>query len=281
MSAIGDDPVWFITGCSTGFGRELAQLIINRGGRVVVTARDPDTLSDLAAVSPDRVLPLRLDVTKPEEIITAVREAEGKFGAIDVLVNNAGYGYLTALEEAEENEYRALFETNIFGPIAMARAVVPGMRVRGRGHIVNISSIVGFRGAPSAAFYSSTKFALEGFSESLSLELKPLGIRVTIVEPGSFRTDFAGRSMRSARNPIADYAETVGARIEHLKQSNGKQAGDPRRAAAAIFDIVSSDEPPLRLLLGADALEAARIKVAALKDEFDRWEAVTLSANFT
>lgn len=280
MAMVGNDPVWFITGCSTGFGRELAELILARGGRAVVTARDPATLQDLIAAHGDRTLALRLDVTKPDQIAVAVRDAEHRFGRIDVLVNNAGYGYLTAFEEGDDTEYRKLFETNLFGLIAMTQAVLPGMRKRRQGHILNMSSIFGFVGIASASFYAATKFAIEGISESAAGELNPLGIAVTIVAPTSFRTDFAGHSLHAAKESITDYAETAGARISHVRKNDGKQAGDPKRAAAAIIEAVHAAEPPLRLFLGSDAVERAQAKIATVSEEIKKWESVSRGADF-
>lgn len=273
-------PVWFITGCSTGFGRELATAVLARGDRVVATARNRESLDDLVAAQPDRALALRLDVTKPDDIDTAIAEAETRFGGIDVLVNNAGYGYLAAIEEGEDAAVRALFETNLFGLIAITKAVLPGMRKRRRGHIVNISSIGGLVGFGATGYYHATKFAVEGLSESLALETAPLGIRVTIVEPGPFRTDWAGRSIQQSTTEIADYDATAGARRHETAARSGRQPGDPRRAAEAIIAAVEAREPPLHLVLGRPALELARKKIASLTADLDRWESLTLSADF-
>jgi NAD(P)-dependent dehydrogenase (short-subunit alcohol dehydrogenase family) len=280
MSTVGNDPAWFITGCSTGFGRELAALVLSRGGRAVVTARDPATLHDLVESHGERCLALRLDITKPDQVSAAVRDAENKFGRIDVLVNNAGYGYLAALEEGEEAEYRKLFETNLFGLIAMTQAVLPGMRKRKQGHIINMSSIFGFVGGPSVSFYAATKFAIDGISESAAGELRPLGISMTIVAPTSFRTDFSGSSLQTARTSITDYAETAGARIAYVRNNNGKQSGDPKRAAAAIIEVVYAPEPPLRLFLGGDAVDRAQSKIAMLSEEIRKWESLSRGADF-
>lgn len=280
MATIGDDPVWFITGCSTGFGRELASRILKSGRRAVVTARDPESIQDIVAPYRETALALSLDVTQADQIGACVQAALRRFGRIDVLVNNAGYGYLGAIEEGTEADYRAMFETNMFGPIALMRAVLPGMRERGRGHIVNMSSIVGFVGLPSSCFYAGAKFALEGISEALTADLKPLGVSVTIVEPGSFRTDFAGRSIRTPRESIADYAQTAGATVAYLQSVSGNEPGDPGRAADAIIAAVTSAEPPARLLLGTDALNMARMKLDTLKSTFDRWADVSLSTDY-
>jgi NAD(P)-dependent dehydrogenase (short-subunit alcohol dehydrogenase family) len=275
-----DNRVWFITGCSTGFGRELAKMVLDRGYRAVVTARDPAKVEDIAVGHEDRALVLELDVTDPVEVNVAVKSAEQHFGGIDVLVNNAGVGYFGAVEESDEEEVRRMFEINFFGLSSMTRAVLPGMRKRRTGHIVNISSIGGLRSFPSLAYYHATKYAVEGFSESLALEVAPLGIKVTIVEPSGFRTDWAGRSAAEARNRISDYAPTAGRNLENIRGNSGRQAGDPVRAAAAIIAAVESPDPPLRLLLGKAALNGARGKLDSLKKDFDAWEKTTVEADF-
>ncbi len=280
MTSINRDAVWFITGCSTGFGRELARQILARGGRAVVTARDASRVQDLTQGAEDRALALSLDVTKPEQIPAAVKQAEEKFGGIDVLVNNAGYGYMAAIEEGEDDEVRAMFEANVFGLIAMTQAVLPGMRARKRGHIVNISSQGGLVGFPGVGFYNATKFAVEGLSEALAGELRPLGLGVTIVEPGPFRTDWAGRSLKGPKHDIDAYAETAGARRRQISGYSGRQPGDPVRAASAIIEAVESEHPPLHLLLGRMALDIVRGKLTAMQAEFTTWEKTTLSADF-
>ena len=243
-------PVWFITGCSTGFGRELAKLVLERGWCAVVTARDPRKIQDLVAETDGRGLALKLDVTDSAQVAEAVKKAEATFGKIDVLVNNAGFGYMAAVEEGEDDEVRAIFETNFFGLVDVTRAVLPGMRRRRSGHILNISSIGGFVGFPSSGYYNATKFAVEGLSEALAKEVEPLGIKVLIVEPGRFRTDLAGRSLKQTANGIEDYAQNAGARRKEISSDSGNQPGDPVRAARAIIDAVQSSNPPLRLVLG-------------------------------
>ncbi|PWC39396.1 oxidoreductase [Azospirillum sp. TSO35-2] len=275
-----DTPVWFITGCSTGFGRELARLVLERGWRVAATARNPRTLDDLLAGHGERGRAIALDVTDPAQVTRAVREAEEAFGRLDVVVNNAGYGYLSAIEEGEDAEIRAMFDTNLFGLAAVTRAVLPGMRARRRGHIVNISSQGGMIGFPGSGYYAATKFAVEGLSESLSKEVAPLGIRVLIVEPGPFRTDWAGRSLKQSATWIDDYEQTSGARRKQVSGYSGKQPGDPVRAAEAIIKAVGAENPPLRLILGRPALEAVRGKLRSVLDEIDAWETTTLSADF-
>jgi NAD(P)-dependent dehydrogenase (short-subunit alcohol dehydrogenase family) len=275
-----DKPVWFITGCSTGFGRALARHTLDRGYRVVVTARKPAAVADLAVSHEARALVLQLDVTKPDEIVAAVAAANAKFGRIDVLANNAGVGYFGAIEEGDDGEARRMFEINFWGLVEMTRAVLPGMRARRSGHIVNISSMGGVRGGPGIGFYNATKFALEGLSEALALETAPLGIKVLIVEPSSFRTDWAGRSANETKHPIADYDATAGARRRQIRGYSGKQPGDPARAAAAIVKAVEAPDAPLRLMLGRIALAAGREKIEAMKRDFESWAAVSEGADF-
>ena len=275
-----DMPVWLITGCSTGFGRDLAKAVLDRGHRVVVTARDPASVTDLVHGLEDRALALALDVTDRDQAEAAVGAAEARFGGVDVLVNNAGIGYFAAVEESEEDAVRKMFEVNVFGLARMMHLVLPGMRARRRGHIVNISSIGGLRAFPAVGYYNATKFAVVGLSEALAQEVAPLGIRVTIVEPSGFRTDWAGRSAEEAPAEIADYAETAGANRRNLRKASGRQPGDPARAAQAIIKAVEAETAPLHLLLGKAALKGARIKLEQLKEQFDAWEETTIGADF-
>ena len=275
-----DKPVWLITGCSTGFGRELAKLVLARGWRAVVTARDPAAVADLMAGHEDDALAAALDVTRHEQVTDVVAQALQRFGRIDVLVNNAGYGYLAAIEEGEDDAVRAMFETNVFGLIDMTRAVLPAMRQQKSGLIVNISSIGGLTSFAATGYYHATKYAVEGMSESLAVEVKPLGIDVLIVEPGPFRTNWAGPSIKQSAIQIDDYAATAGERRKQTSARSGNQAGDPVRAAQAIIDAALSDQPPLRLLLGKMALELARRKVDMLRRDFDAWESTTLGADY-
>ncbi len=277
---LNDNPVWFITGCSTGFGRELAQLVLRRGWRAVVTARDASRVQDLVTGHEDRALALSLDVTKSDQIAAAVREAESRFGSIDVLVNNAGYGYQSSIEEGDDAEIRAQFEANVFGLAAMTRAVLPGMRAHRRGHIVNISSQAGFIGFEGSGYYAATKHAVEGLSDSLSREVAPLGIKVTCVEPGPFRTDWAGRSLQQRRPTIADYQDTVGARLASTANISGKQPGDPVRAVEAIIKAVEADNPPKHLVLGSIALDGIRNKLNETLAEIDAWAETSRSADY-
>lgn len=273
-----DAPVWLITGCSTGFGQELARQAIERGYRTVVTARDPAKLEGFAAS--DQVLILKLDVTQPGQIAEAVQAAQARFGAIDVLVNNAGIGYFAAIEEGDTAEVRKMFDVNVFGLTAMIQAVLPGMRQRRRGCIVNLSSLAGVRGMPALGQYNATKFAVEGLSEALRREVEPLGIQVVVVNPSGFRTDWAGRSANESEHPIEDYQATAGKVRLAVRASSGKQPGDPVRGAKAIVQAVASGEPPHHLLLGNDAFEGAMAKIDELRQEFTAGEAVARGADF-
>ncbi len=272
--------VWFITGCSTGFGRELAKLVLARGERVVVTARNVDQVADLSEGQSDHVLALALDVNEVSQVKDAVKQAEQKFGRIDFLVNNAGYGYLAAIEEGEDEAVRKLFETNFFGLVELTKAVLPGMRARKNGHIVNISSIGGLVSFGATGYYHAAKYAVEGMSESLAIETAPLGIKVMIVEPGPFRTDWSGRSLQESKIVIDDYDQTAGARRRSSKANSGKQVGDPVRGAQAIIDTITSENPPLRLVLGKPGLDLVYKKLESVKKDLDIWSETTLSADF-
>jgi NAD(P)-dependent dehydrogenase (short-subunit alcohol dehydrogenase family) len=270
---------WLITGCSTGLGRALAEAVIAAGHNTVVTARDAGRVADLAEGTADRVLPLSLDVTDTAQVTNAVRRAEEKFGGIDVLVNNAGYGYRAAVEEGDDSDIRRLFETQFFGAVAMIKAVLPGMRTRRSGAIVNISTI-GVQIMPAGSgYYAASKAALEGISGALHGELKPLGISVTVVEPGAFRTDFAGRSLTQSSTVIDDYADTAGKRRKEHDTAHGTQPGDPVKAAKAIIAAVEADEPPAFLLLGNDALSTYRRLAAARLQTIEAWEYLTTSTD--
>lgn len=275
-----DNPVWLITGCSTGFGRELAKLVLARGWRAVVTARDPSKVADIVEGHNGRALVLPLDVTQQVQIDEVVAETKQRFGRIDALVNNAGYGYLAAIEEGEDEAVRAMFETNVFGLIDMTKAVLPVMREQRSGLIVNISSIGGITSFAATGYYHATKYAVEGISESLAIEVKPLGIDVLIVEPGPFRTNWAGPSIKQSATRIDAYAATAGERRKQTEARSGNQAGDPVRAAQAIIDAALSNTPPLRLLLGKTALDLARNKLDFMRNDFDTWESTTLAADF-
>ncbi len=273
-----EDSVWFITGCSTGFGRELATQLLDQDKRVVITARDPDSLREFQ----DRTgaLILKLDVTNPADVTAAVTAAVARFGRIDVLVNNAGIGYFAAVEEGEDAEIRRMFDINLFGLAAMTRAVLAAMRKRRQGFIVNISSIGGIRSFPGVGWYNATKFAVEGLSSALRQEVEPLGINVMAVEPSGFRTDWAGRSANESKQQIADYAETAGKGRLGIRAVSGHQAGDPVRAIAAIIAAVEGPNPPHHLLLGNDAYDGAMATLSELRQNFEPWEAVSRGADF-
>ncbi len=275
-----NNPVWFITGCSTGFGRELAKLILSRGWNAVITARKAEQVKDIAEGYAATALVLTLDVTNKEQVATAITKAEQTFGRIDVLVNNAGYGYFTSIEEGEEDKIRAQFDTNVFGLVNMIQAVLPGMRKQRSGTIINFSSIGGLVGFTATGFYHATKFAVEGLSESLAKEVASLGIKVLLVEPGPFRTDWAGRSTSRTPVTIADYEEGVGKRMQASLQGSGKQAGDPLRGCEAIIKAVEEGVPHLRLLLGQMAYNLANEKLVSMKNNFAAWEALSVSADF-
>ena len=272
--------VWFITGCSTGFGRELAKQVLELGHKAVVASRKTDDVADIVTDYPDTSIAVKLDVTNSDEIKSSVEEAIKKFGQIDVLVNNAGIGYFGAIEESEDNEVRRMFEINFWGLANMTKAVLPLMRKQRSGNIVNIASIGGLVGFPAVGYYNATKFAVDGFSDALSKETAPLGIKVTVVCPSGFRTDWAGRSANNSKIVIDDYKTTAETNKNNIRGYSGKQPGDPVRAAKAIIDAVESENPPLHLLLGAAALKGARNKLEVLKKDFDTWEDTTTGADF-
>lgn len=273
-------PVWFITGCSTGFGRELSKLILQKGWNAVVTSRKLEDIQDITEGYDDNSLALSLDVNEKDQVRDAVAKAEEKFGKIDALVNNAGYGYFSSIEEGEENKIRAQFDTNFFGLVEVIQAVLPGMRNQGSGTIINFSSIGGLVGFAATGFYHATKFAVEGLSEALSKEVGPLGIKVLLVEPGPFRTDWAGRSTSRTPVEIEDYKATVGVRMETSQEGSGRQVGDPVRGCEAIVKAVEDGVPHLRLLLGKMAYDFAIQKADSMKENFNAWKELSLSADF-
>ena len=275
-----NSPVWFITGCSTGLGRALADLVIQRGMRTVVTARDVTSINDLAGDAPDRVLALSLDVTSAADIDAAVASARAKFGRIDVLVNNAGYGYQSTAEEGEEAEIRAQFDTNVFGLFAMTRAVLAIMREQRHGNILNITSVAGLIGFPGSGYYAASKHAVEGWSDALRAEVLPLGIGVTCIEPGPFRTDWAGRSLRQTANRIADYAETAGKRLAGTKETSGSQAGDPIKAAAAMVAAARGVDAPRHLVLGTWGFNTVVARMQERVQEITDQREASVSADF-
>ena len=271
---------WLITGCSTGLGRALAEAVIGAGHNAVVTARDAAKVADLSSAAPDRVLAAALEVTDPAQVASAVRRAGDRFGGVDVLVNNAGYGYRAAVEEGDDADVRTLFETHFFGTVAMIKAVLPGMRTRRSGAVVNISSIGATVTPVGSGYYAAAKASIEGMSGALRGEVAPLGISVTVVEPGAFRTDFAGRSLVQSNTVIDDYAATAGQRRKENDTMHGNQAGDPAKAATAIIAAVESSEPPGFLLLGPDALAIYRYVADARANEINKWEGLTSGTDF-
>lgn len=275
-----DTPVWFVSGCSTGFGRELARLVLEQGGRAVVTARGRDRVTDVAAIAPDRALALDLDVTDQSQIDAAVKAATERFGRIDVLVNNAGYGYQSSVEEGEDTRIRAQFDTNVFGLFALTRAVLPVMRAHRSGHVITITSVGGLIGLPASGYYAASKHALEGWSDALKAEVGPLGIQVTCVEPGPFRTDWAGRSLEQTPSAIPDYADTAAARMAMTSGYSGTQPGDPVRAAQIMIDVALKPDAPRHLVLGKFGYDAVTQRYRERLAEIESLHDVALAADF-
>lgn len=278
MSSI--EKQFLITGVSSGFGRAFAQAALEKGHRVVGTVRNDDAIASFERLAPGRATAVRLDVTDMEAIEPAVAGIEGTIGPVDVLINNAGYGHEGTLEESPIEEMRRQFEVNVFGAVGMMKAVLPFMRRRRAGHIINITSMGGFITMPGIAYYCGSKFALEGISEVLAKEVKPFNVAVTAVAPGSFRTDWAGRSMIRTDRSISDYDALFDPIRRAREEKSGRQSGDPRKAAAAVLALVEAEDPPVHLLLGADALTLVRDKLKSMSSEIDAWEDLTLSTNF-
>ncbi|MFY2562544.1 oxidoreductase [Corallococcus terminator] len=270
--------VWLITGSSRGLGRDLAEAVLAAGHRLVATARKPEQLKDLVERYGDQVRAVALDVTDPAAAQAAVAEATSAFGRLDVVVNNAGYANVAAIEDVYEDDFRKQFETNFFGVMNVTRAALPVLRAQRDGHIIQVSSVGGRKGTPGLASYQSAKWAVEGFSEVLAMEVAPLGIRVTIVEPGGMRTDWSGSSM-SISDVSDPYKPTVGAMIEHMRQTEDVARGDPAKAAQAILKIADEKHPPLRLLLGSDAVFLADVIVQERTAEDSRWKPLSLSTD--
>ena len=279
MSNDLSNQTWLITGSSTGFGKEIAREVLARGGNVVATARDPASVSDLATLAPDRVLATRLDVTKQSEIDDSIAAAIDRFGAIDVLVNNAGYGFVSGIEEGSDAEMRHQFDVNVFGLVAVTRAALPHMRAKGSGWVVNLSSTAGSRGSPGAGYYCASKWAVEALSEALSGELAEFGLKVLIVAPGPFRTEFAGRSISGPKDPIPAYTVAAGMRAA-TDAMNETQAGDPVRAARIIVDTVTGGDAPMRLMLGGAAQQSATQSVRDRLADMERSAKVAAEADF-
>lgn len=274
------DKVWLITGSSTGLGRALAQAVLERGYHLVATARQPEQLKELSDRYPDRVTTIALDVTNAQSIQQAVEAALNAYNRIDVLVNNAGYGTVGAIEEVNDDDIRRQFDTNLFGAINVTRAILPTLREQRSGHILNISSANGISAFAGVGIYSATKFALEAISEALAQEVKPLGIKVTIIEPGSSRTNFSSRALSTLSHQINDYAQTSGKIVQRLQERDGKQPNDPVKAAAAMIQVVESDNPPLRLALGKDSVNLITQKLESMKAELEAWKDVSMNTAF-
>ena len=273
--------VWFITGASTGFGRELAEQTLANGNQVVATARKPEQLAALAARYGDACLAQQLDVTNLTSVDRAAAAGLAKFGRVDVLVNNAGYGLAGAIEEATEDEYMPVFATNVFGLMHVTRALLPQFRQQRSGNIVNLSSVGGLIGSPGWGYYNASKFAVNGFSEALAAELAPLGVHVTVIEPGPFRTDFLGRSGVEAKKRIADYDATAGKTRQYFHDQAGKQVGDPAKAVEAIIAAVEAPQPPKHLVLGKLAFDRMSARLEEWKKDLDAWKETSLGADFT
>jgi NAD(P)-dependent dehydrogenase (short-subunit alcohol dehydrogenase family) len=274
------DPGWLVTGCSSGFGRALAERVLARGWRVVATARGKDRIADLIALAPDRALAVDLDVTDEAQVRAAIASAIQRFGRVDVLVNNAGYGYQSSVEEGDDAEIRAQFDANVFGLFAVTRAVLPGMREQRSGAIVNVTSVAGLVGFPASGYYAASKHAVEGFSDALAAEVAPLGISVTCIEPGPFRTDWAGRSLKQTESRIAEYADTAAARMAQTSGYSGQQPGDPVRAAEAMIDAVVREHPPRHFVLGRFGIDAVTDRLRARLDEIEAQREASLATDF-
>ncbi|WP_405152293.1 oxidoreductase [Paenibacillus sp. FSL K6-0108] len=281
MITLSEPKVWLITGCSTGFGRHIAQQAIDAGYKVVVTARNVEQVTDLTAGHEEQVIALPLDVTSPEQIRNVVDRTIEKFNRIDVLVNNAGIGYFSSVEESVEEETRKMFEVNFWGLMHVTNAVLPYMRSQKSGHIINFSSIGGLTSFPTLGYYHATKYAVEGISESLSQELAPFNIHVTLMEPSSFRTDWGGRSSAKTDTNIPELKESiVGQMLQGIQLGAGQEAGDPAKAAEAVIKVVETTEPPLRLLLGQQAYDAATYKFNNMLASIEQWKETTINADY-
>ena len=271
---------WLITGCSTGIGRAVAQAVLASGDRAVVTARKAQDVADFARRHPDTALAVALDVREDVQVANALAAAERRFGGVDVLVNNAGYGYIGSVEEGDLDEVRAMFETNFWGTVRMTRAALPGMRARRSGRIINISSLAGRIANPATGYYSTSKFALEALTSALAREVAGFGIKVTAIAAGQYRTDFSGRSLKAADGPIEDYDSTVHARIGLVKSVDGKQPGDPAKLAHVIVTVADMPDPPIHLVMGPDAYAAIKARMEETLASMEQYKDLTVSTNF-
>jgi NAD(P)-dependent dehydrogenase (short-subunit alcohol dehydrogenase family) len=271
---------WLITGCSTGIGRAIAEHVLSIGDAVAVTARDPAKVRDIADAFRDRAITLPLDVTDPASIDKAVAATIDAFGKIDILINNAGYGYVASIEEGDEAEVKAMFETNFFGALRMMKAVLPGMRKRRSGRIIQISSLAGRIANPATGYYSSSKFALEAVSEALAREVSSLNIKVCSIAPGMFRSDFSGRSLKMGDSGTSDYQDSVGARMKLVKSVDGKQQGDPRKLAELVVSVAGMPDPPFQLIAGPDAFAAVETRMEAIRQTMIEHRELSCATNF-
>jgi len=270
---------WIVTGCSSGIGRAIAEHVLASGEAVAVTARDPKAVADIVAAYPERAAAVRLDVADPDQVTAAIAETQARFGGIDVLVNNAGYGYVSSIEEGDEAAVKAMYEVNLFGAIRMMQAVLPDMRARRTGHIIQISSLAGRISNPVTGYYSSSKFALEAVSEALSREVEALGVRVCSIAAGMFRTDFSGRSLKAGEARIGDYDEGAHARMALVRSVDGKQPGDPRKLARLVMAVADMADPPRQLIAGPDALAAVTARMDEIRQAMDAHRALTIDTN--
>ncbi|MER2996820.1 oxidoreductase [Pontibacter populi] len=272
--------VWFITGVSSGFGRTLAEEVARNGDKVIGTVRQLSQLAEFNNISPGNTFAYLMDVTNPDGVKATIEAAFNHFGRLDVLVNNAGYGFLGAVEEATIKDFKEVMETNFFGALQVTQAVLPYMRKQGSGRILQMSSVAGFRATAGFGVYNASKFALEGMSEALALEVAPLGIKVTIVEPGPFRTNFAGSSIKTARQEMPEYEGTARVFKNNILGYAGQQEGDPQKATQVLMQLVQSDAPPLRLPLGPTAITAVRNKIQQVSQDLDTWETIAAKTSF-
>ena len=261
---------WIITGCSSGIGRAIAEYVLSIGDNVAVTARKPETVQDIVAGAPDRALALALDVTSDASVARAVAATVARFGAVDVLVNNAGYGYISTIEEGDIDEVKALFETNLFGALRMMKAVLPDMRKRRSGHIIQISSLAGRIANPATGYYSSSKHALEALSEATAREVEPLGVKICSIAPGMFRSAFSGSNLHMKQSGVSDYDDGAGARINLVKSVDGHQRGDPVKLAKLVVEVVNMENPPKQLIAGPDAYAAISDRMKSIMDAMEQ-----------
>lgn len=274
------EKVWFITGVSSGFGRTLSEEVARNGDKVIGTVRQLSQLAEFNNISPGNTFAYLMDVTSPDGVKATIEAAFKHFGRLDVLVNNAGFGFLGAVEEATIKDYREVMETNFFGALQVTQAVLPYMRKQGSGRIIQMSSAAGFRATAGFGVYNASKFALEGMSEALALEVAPLGIKVTIVEPGPFRTNFAGSSIKAAKLEMAEYEATARVFKNNILGYAGQQEGNPQKAAQVIIQVVNADNPPLRLPLGSTAITAVRKKLQQVEEDLRNWEPTAANTSF-